>query len=107
MIELRDSRILVTGGTGFIGGRLVEHLVLKYGADVHALVRNFARAPRIARFSIKMFPGDVTDPEAVDRAVENCDIVFHCAYGGAGGATQQKRATVRGMENVLKAFIET
>ena len=106
MIELRDSRILVTGGTGFIGGRLIEHLVLKYGADVHALIRNFARAPRIARFSIKMFPGDVTDPEAVDRAVENCDIVFHCAYGSAGGATQQKRATVKGIENVLKASLK-
>ena len=106
MIDLRGSKILVTGGTGFIGGRLIEHLVLKYGADVHALIRNFARAPRIVRFPIKMFPGDVTDPEAVDRAVENCDIVFHCAYGSAGGAAQQKRATVKGMENVLKASLK-
>ena len=106
MIDLRGSKILVTGGTGFIGGRLIEHLVLKYGADVHALIRNFARAPRIVRFPIKMFPGDVTDPEAVDRAVENCDIVFHCAYGSAGGAAQQKRATVKGIENVLKASLK-
>lgn len=106
MIDLRGSKVLVTGGTGFIGGRLIEHLVLKYSADVHALIRDFARAPRIARFPIKMFAGDVTDPGAVDRVVENCDIVFHCAYGGAGGAAQQKRVTVKGTENVLRASLK-
>ena len=46
--DLTGKRVLVTGGTGFIGGRLVERLVLDCGASVRVLVRNFARACRIA-----------------------------------------------------------
>ena len=42
---LRGARVLVTGATGFIGGRLVERLVVEEGAAVRALVRNFSRAP--------------------------------------------------------------
>ena len=48
--------------TGFIGGRLVENLVFEHGARVRTLVRDFARASRIARFDIDMIGGAVTDP---------------------------------------------
>lgn len=105
-INLRGKKVLVTGGTGFIGGRLVERLVMDYGAEVCVLVRNFARTPRIARFPIKMVHGDITDLTAVRRAMEGCEIVFHCAYGNTGSFAQQREATVKGTENVLKAALE-
>jgi nucleoside-diphosphate-sugar epimerase len=47
---------------------------------VRVLVRNFARAPRIARFELKMIAGDAADPDVVDDAVSGCEVVFHCAY---------------------------
>jgi len=106
MVNLIGSKVLVTGGTGFIGGRLIERLVLDYGADVHVLIRNFASVPRIARFPIKMFPGEVTDPRAVERAMEGCEIVFHCAYGNSGSSAQRKKVTVQGTENVFKAALK-
>lgn len=74
------TRVLVTGATGFIGGRLVEKLVLEHKAQVRALVRNFTRAPRIARFPVEMIKGDITDEQTINRAIEGCEIVFHCAH---------------------------
>ncbi len=78
--RLHPSRSLVTGATGFIGGRLVETLALGAHSRVRALVRRFSRASRIARFPVEMIPGSVADPVAVDRAVAGCDVVYHCAY---------------------------
>ena len=46
--------VLITGGTGFIGGRLIERLVLEGNADVRVLVRNFASVSRVARFPVEM-----------------------------------------------------
>lgn len=105
-MNLKGKNILVTGGTGFIGGRLVERLVMDYGAEVSALVRNFAHTARIARFPIKMVQGDITDITAVRKAMEGCEIVFHCAYGSTGGPAQRREATIKGTENVLKAAKE-
>lgn len=102
-MNLKGVKVLVTGGTGFIGGRLVERLVTQYGAHVRVLVRNFTRTPRISRFHIEMFPGDITDPVAVERAIEGCDILFHCVYGSTGTPIQRRKVTVQGTENVLKA----
>src|SRR5688572_22740302 len=77
---MTGKRALVTGATGFIGGRLVERLVLDQGADVRALVKNFARASRLARFKVEMVAGAINNLQAVDKAVEGCDVVFHCAH---------------------------
>ena len=90
--ELRGRRVLVTGGSGFIGGRLVERLVRRSGAEVRVLVRRFASAAGLARFPIEFVSGDVTDPPALAAAVAGCDLVFHCAYGTTG--SQRRRAFV-------------
>jgi len=103
MSGLAGKTVLVTGATGFIGGRLVEHLVRAEGANVRALVRNFANAPRLARFAVDMVPGDLLSSEAIDRAVADCDVVFHCAYGNGGDEAARKNVTVRGTEMLLEA----
>jgi nucleoside-diphosphate-sugar epimerase len=96
-------KALVTGASGFIGGRLVERLVLHHGADVHVLVRNPAAAARLARFPITFHLGDVTHTEDLEKAVPGCDVLFHCAYGTTG--SQKRRAWVNrvGTERVLEA----
>ena len=105
-LDLTGKRVLVTGGTGFIGGRLVERLILEHHVQVRVLVRNFARASRIARFSLEMVRGDVTDFDDVLTAMSGCDIVFHCAYGNRGDAKAQRRVNVEGTENVLRAALQ-
>ena len=95
-------KALVTGASGFIGGRLVERLV-RQGADVRVLVRNPSSAARLARFPITFHLGDVTNTADLDKAVQGCDLVFHCAYGTTG--SQKRRAWVNrvGTERTLEA----
>ncbi len=101
--NLSGKRVLVTGGTGFIGGCLVERLVLDCKAQVRVLIRNFSHAAGIARFPVEMIAGDVTDAAAVARVTEGCDIVFHCAYGPFGTEEEQRRINIEGTRNVLEA----
>ena len=100
---LAGKRVLITGATGFIGGRLAERLVLEHGAEVRALVRNLAAAARLVRFPVTVFHGDVTSVPDLAAAIEGCDVVFHCAYGTKG--SQKLRAWVNreGTRRVIEA----
>jgi nucleoside-diphosphate-sugar epimerase len=105
MSALSGKRVLVTGATGFIGGRLIERLVREEGASVRALVRNFANAARIARFGIEMTPGDLSSAEVLEQAASGCDVVFHCAYGAQGTDAERRVVNVQGTERVLAAAL--
>jgi nucleoside-diphosphate-sugar epimerase len=95
--------VLVTGGGGFIGGRLVARLASECSAQVRVLVRSYGSAARIARFPIDIMRGDVTVSDDVDRAAAGCDVLFHCAYGKDGSDAERRRATRAGVENVVAA----
>ncbi len=101
--ELAGRKILVTGAGGFIGGRLVERLVLECGAEVRALSRRVAGAVRLARFPVTVVRGDVTERADVAAAAEGCDVVFHCAYGTSGSQRLRGKVNREGTRNVLEA----
>lgn len=103
--SLRGRTVLVTGGTGFIGGRLVEKLVREQGARVRVLVRDLARACRAARYDIDLVAADLTDAAAVARAAEGCDAVFHCAYGNRGTVEEQRAVNVDGTRAIVDAAL--
>jgi nucleoside-diphosphate-sugar epimerase len=105
--KLAGARILVTGGTGFIGGRLVERLLLQHAVQVRVLVRNLAHAPRIACFPVELVQGDVTEPSDVRRAAEGCDLLYHCAYGNSGSPQARRMVNIGGTVNVLDAALHT
>jgi nucleoside-diphosphate-sugar epimerase len=105
-LMVRGTDVLITGGTGFIGGRLVEKLFVENGARIRVLVRDFSRASRLARFPIRMIRGDITDRKAVEKAVDGCELVFHCAYDFAGDARHRRAVAVRGTENVAEAALQ-
>lgn len=80
MHPLSGKDVLVLGGTGFIGGRLIEKLVLECGARVRTLTHNVSRAARIARFDVSLRVGDATELPAVTEAASGCDVIFDCAF---------------------------
>lgn len=103
--KLQGRRVLVTGGTGFLGNRLVERLALECGCEIRLLVRNFTKASRVARFPVQMIKGDVTDTATVARAAEGCDTIFHCVVDNALPPEQQREVSVKGVENTAKAAL--
>ncbi len=70
-------RVLVTGGTGFLGSHLVERLLEEPGVEVHALVRDPAR-PRWLRGveGVRLLPGDL---RSVPSLPAGLDCVYHLA----------------------------
>ena len=71
-------RALVTGGTGFIGGHVVQTL-LSQGVDVRVLVRPRSDISTFRELSVEVKRGDLTDPASLREAVHGVDIVFHIA----------------------------
>jgi nucleoside-diphosphate-sugar epimerase len=75
-------RILVTGGSGFIGSALVKALV-RNGETVRVLDDNSRGSPRRLREverDIEFVSGDIRDPAAVDAAMRGIDEVHHLAF---------------------------
>jgi dihydroflavonol-4-reductase len=103
-------RAFITGGTGFIGGRVVRKL-RERGDEVVALVRSPARASALAELGCELVEGDLGSNEAIRRGVAGCDAVFHIAAVYKVGIPSSEReamrdANVRGTERVLDAAIE-
>ncbi|HEY3294206.1 MAG TPA: NAD-dependent epimerase/dehydratase family protein [bacterium] len=71
-------RVLITGGTGFLGSHTVEKY-LAAGWTVRALVRNPAKLGWLEKLPIEVAYGTLTDPASLAEAVKDCDVVVHCA----------------------------
>ncbi|MDO9411078.1 MAG: SDR family NAD(P)-dependent oxidoreductase [Pseudolabrys sp.] len=107
---MSDAKVLVTGGSGFIGSALVKALV-KSGARVRVLDDNSRGRPRRltdVENDIEFIGGDIRDAAAVDAATEGMDEVHHLAFvnGTEFFYTQPDLVLdvgVRGMINVIDA----
>ncbi|MBM2839813.1 MAG: Dihydrokaempferol 4-reductase [Bacteroidetes bacterium] len=91
-----ETRILVTGAGGFIGGWVVETLYLNGFKNVRCGIRRWSTAARIGRFPIEIVLCDVANTEQVKAAVKDIDIVIHCAYGS-------QDSTIKGTGVLLEA----
>jgi uncharacterized protein YbjT (DUF2867 family) len=67
-------KILVTGGTGNVGGAVVNELV-KRGAEVRVLARKQPDKGKLAA-GVEVAVGDLLDPVAVEKALEGMDKLF-------------------------------
>src|SRR5580693_344032 len=98
-------KVLVTGGTGFLGRRLVEHLAPRHA--LRLLVRPGSSRERFPA-GVEIAAGDVTDPGSLLQAATGCDAVVHAAalVKILAPAALFDRINGGGLENVLAAAAE-
>jgi nucleoside-diphosphate-sugar epimerase len=94
----------VTGGSGFIGGALLERLRSE-GWAVRALARSERAAARVRDLGAEPVSGDLEDPHALAAGAEGCEVVFHCAakVDDWGAPEEFERLNVQGTRNVVEA----
>ena len=95
-------RILVTGGTGFVGPKVV-HALRGKGHEVRALVRRPERATQLAAWGAELATGDVTDPASLRAAVDGCTHVIHLVAILKGGPSDFHRVMTRGTTDLIAA----
>lgn len=95
-------KILITGGTGFLGRRIVSELAPRH--TLRLLVRRGSSRERFPE-GIEFAEGDVTDRASLVKAIAGCDAVVHAAALVKILAPKEQfdRINVGGLENVLAA----
>jgi uncharacterized protein YbjT (DUF2867 family) len=95
-------RILVTGGTGFVGTAIVDALRAR-GLEIRALARHPDRFTSLEAMGVELARGDLTDPASLARAVEGCSHVVNLVAIIKGAPEDFERVMVRGTAALIAA----
>jgi uncharacterized protein YbjT (DUF2867 family) len=97
--------IVVTGGTGFVGGHVVHEL---RGRDlpVRCLVRDVRKATKLSGWGCDLAQGDMTDAGSLARAMEGAETVVHLVAIRQGKPEQFQRIMVEGTRDLLRVAKE-
>ena len=94
--------ILVTGGTGFVGGHVVHELRSR-DLPVRCLVRDLRRGAKLTAWGCELVRGDMTDPKSLGAAAAGVDTVIHLVAIRQGRREQFQRIMVGGTRELLAA----
>lgn len=84
---LRNKKVLVTGGAGFVGTNLILKLLEK-GTKIRATIHK--KPPQIKNSNIEFVEADLIKPSDCKKVVEGIDLVFMCAANTSGAAVIEK-----------------
>ncbi len=95
---------LITGASGFLGGRLAQMLIER-GEDVTILARPTSDLRHLSGLPLRVVQGDLTDPASLHQAVQGATRIFHCAACSTDWAPYDTyyQANVVGTKNLLAA----
>ena len=96
--------ILVTGGTGFVGPKVV-HALRAEDRPVRALVRNPSSegARKLAAWGCELAQGNMTDPESLSRAADGCDTIVNLVAIVRGRPEDFERIMTEGTRDLIAA----
>lgn len=100
MNSLEKNKILITGGSGYIGGRLLKELLSK-GYDIRCIARNpealSARIPEPTAGRVEVVKGDVFEPVTLDLALKGIDTAYYNIHslGGKGDFEEADKQAAR------------
>lgn len=96
-------KILVTGGSGFLGKHLIKALQEAGYKDLRTL--NRSSCEDLCNQGVEIIQGDISNYSCVEKAMQGCEIVFHvAAKAGVWGSYKfYYKANVIGTENVVRA----
>lgn len=99
---------LVTGGSGFVGGRLITHLLAR-GWQVRALARSAESEAQVKTLGATPVRGELNDDQALRKAMTECEVVFHVAahFKLWGNREIFDRINVEGTRAVVNAAAAT
>ena len=98
-------RALVTGATGFVGSAVARALLREHW-QVRTLVREHSDRRNLQSLEAEIVVGDLADRASLERAMGNCQALFHVAADyrlGAREPAQLYRTNVEGSRNILEA----
>jgi nucleoside-diphosphate-sugar epimerase len=97
----------VTGGSGFVGGAVIERLRHE-GWDVRALARSERAAERVGELGAEAVSGDLGDGNSLRAGAEGSEVAFHAAakVEDWGDPDDFERLNVHGTQNVINACRE-
>lgn len=113
MNDLKGSRVLITGGAGFIGSQIADQLLTREGVGEVVLLDNMVRGSlrnvqdALGTGRARLVEGDIRDRQLVERLVAGCDYCFHMAALRITACAENPREALEvmydGTFNVLEA----
>src|SRR6476620_11156557 len=97
--------IFITGATGYVGNNLAKRLA-NDGHTIHALCRSVNKTFLLDHPNIKIFRGDITEIASVEKAMQDCEQVYHLAAYARVWAKHPSvfyKLNVEGTKHVLEA----
>jgi len=113
--KVKDSTVVITGGTGSFGSTMAKHLLSQSVGEVRIFSRDEAKQDAmrhaIANPRVRFFLGDTRDPESVARVVRGSDLIFHAAAlkqvpSAEFFPLEAVKTNINGSANVLRSAIE-